>query len=166
MRIRLSVLIAVLAVAGLTGIAAPSAPSEPPPTVTCDKIIGMVGHAGSYRVVLGAVAVPQGYHRQIIATRKSPWPYWRKAGLMVRAGSQPVSVLVPTAWRNRAAITWGNSGIVSSLRIASCPQSGRERWNAYAGGFRLRARSACVPLIFRVGRRSATVRFGLGRVCP
>jgi hypothetical protein len=36
---------------------------------------------------------------------------------------------------------------------------------AYAGGFQLRVRAACVPLVFRVGRRSATARFGLGRAC-
>ena len=36
---------------------------------------------------------------------------------------------------------------------------------AYAGGFFLRSPSVCVPLIFRVGARSATVRFGIGRRC-
>jgi hypothetical protein len=36
---------------------------------------------------------------------------------------------------------------------------------AYAGGFVLRVRAACLPLEFRVGERSAVVRFGLGRKC-
>ena len=89
----------------------------------------------------------------------------RKAGLLIRGDSPPVSVTVPKAWRTRAAITWGNSGTVSALRIASCPRFGDEAWNVYAGGFLLRSRSACVPLTFRVGNRSATVRFGLGRAC-
>jgi hypothetical protein len=60
---------------------------------------------------------------------------------------------------------------VSSLRIASCPlvregAGPRPRWNAYAGGFYLRTRSVCVPLVVRVGGRSRTVRFGVGRPCP
>ena len=33
----------------------------------------------------------------------------------------------------------------------------------YAGGFYLRSPSACLPLVFRVGRRSETVRFGIGQ---
>jgi hypothetical protein len=66
----------------------------------------------------------------------------------------------------RAAIIWGNGNYdpASSLRIAGCgsdPNVG----NAYAGGFYLRSRSACLPLTFRVGRRSATIRFGIGRRC-
>ena len=36
---------------------------------------------------------------------------------------------------------------------------------AYSGGFFLRSRAACVPLVFRVGSRSAVVRFGVGRRC-
>jgi hypothetical protein len=76
-----------------------------------------------------------------------------------------VTVTVPKAWRNRLAISWGNRpGFFSTIRIASC-SAGPKPWNAYAGGFHLRSRSACVPLVFRVGRRSATVRFGLGRRC-
>jgi peptide/nickel transport system permease protein len=35
--------------------------------------------------------------------------------------------------------------------------------NAFAGGFYLRTCSACLPLVFRAGRRSPTVHFGLGR---
>ena len=49
--------------------------------------------------------------------------------------------------------------------IARCPVSPPKVWNAYAGGFYLRSRSACVPLKFRVGRRAKTVRFGLGKRC-
>jgi len=74
-------------------------------------------------------------------------------------------VTVPATWRKRVAITWGNNtGIVSALRIAGCPVPPHV-WNAYAGGFYLRSRSACVPLIFRVGGKSATVRFGVGQRC-
>jgi len=92
------------------------------------------------------------------------WPYWHKAVLVIRASRSAVVVSVPKAWRRRAAITWGNSQIVSSLRFAPCP-SPPSVWNAYAGGFYLRAATACLPLRFTVGRRSRVVRFGIGRQC-
>jgi hypothetical protein len=38
-------------------------------------------------------------------------------------------------------------------------------WNPYVGGFVLRSRAGCVPLEFRVGGRTATVRFGIGKRC-
>ncbi len=144
-------------------------PARPglPPTVRCDEIILQAGsgHAGGYRVVLGVVSVPPARLIQVVPTHDRPWAYWRKAGLVVRAGSPPVTVSVPTAWRRRAAITWGNNtGIVSALRIGSCPGA-RTVWNAYAGGFYLHSRSACVPLSFSVAGRSRVVRFGLGRAC-
>jgi hypothetical protein len=95
------------------------------------------------------------------------WSSWSKAGLVVRASGEPLTIEVPAAWRARAAIIWdnGGSGPFSSVRIAGCPSSAREG-NAYAGGFYLHGRSACVPLIFRVVSRSETVRFGVGRRCP
>jgi hypothetical protein len=155
-------------VGALTVLALASAMASLPPvrTVSCSETIGTVRfpYAG-YRTVLGEVGVPGPYLTQVVATRERPWTHWRKAGLLVRAGSPPVTVSVARAWRDRAAITWGNdTGIVASLRIAGCPGS-RSVGHAYAGGFYLRVRSACVPLTFRVGRRSATVRFGVGRRC-
>jgi hypothetical protein len=165
---RFAVAIVALGLSGLTGVAAWSTPSRPPPTVKCDKVILQVGsgHAGGYRIVLGVVSVPQAYRPQVVATRSRPWTHWSKAGLVIRGGSPPVTVTVPKAWRTRAAIAWGNTGAVSALRIASCPPLGESKvWNAYAGGFLLRSRSACMPLIFSVGKRSATVRFGLARAC-
>jgi hypothetical protein len=135
--------------------------------VSCDRIIGHVGsgHAAGYRVVLGVVSVPPAYEPQVVPTGNRPWAFWRKAGLVVRGGAGPVVVSVPQAWRTRAAITWGNAGIVSRLRITPCPALPPKVWNAYAGGFYLRSRSACVPLTIRVGRRAQTVRFGLARRC-
>jgi hypothetical protein len=158
----------VITLAGMVGMVARAAPSQPVPTVPCDEIILRInsGHAGGYRVVLGVVSVPPARLIQIVPTHERPWAYWRKAGLVVRAGSPPVTVSVPAAWRSRAAITWGNStGTGSALRIASCPGP-KTVWNAYAGGFYLRSRSACVPLRISVGGRSRVVRFGLGRACP
>jgi hypothetical protein len=154
-------------VAGLAAMAAHSAPSAPTPTVSCDRIIGRAasGQAGGYRVVLGAVSVPPAFLRQVIPTSEQPWTHWRKAGLVIRGNSLPVYVSVAKAWRGRAAITWGNSGTTSSLRIARCPPWEDKPWNAYAGGFLLRSRAACVPLVFQVGIQRATVRFGIGKRC-
>src|SRR3954447_15721159 len=118
-----------------------------------------------YRQVLGVVAVPPAFMRQVVPTRQMPWAYWRKQGLVVSASGKALTVTVPRTWRRRAAITWGN-GIrpVSSLRIEGCHTSAGIGY-AYGGGFLLRSASACVPAIFSVGSRTATVRFGLGRRC-
>ncbi len=166
MRMRLTAMILVLLLAALTGVT-PATSSPTPPTVPCDEVIDYAksGHEGGYRLVLGVISVPPAYLRQVVPTHSQPWAYWRKAGLVVHAGSAPVSVSVPKPWRNRVAITWGNStGVVSGLRIAGCA-SPPNVWRAYSGGFYLRSRSACVPLIFRVGQRSTTIRFGVGRSC-
>jgi hypothetical protein len=133
------------------------------PTVPCADVIGhaKTGHDAGYRVVLGIVSVPPASLTQVVPSGTTRWPWWRKAGLVVHGSTVPVRVAVPRAWRRRAAITWGSSGPVSALTIAACP-SQPPVWNAYAGGFLLRARRECVPLTFTVGRRSRTVRFALG----
>jgi hypothetical protein len=158
-------LIVVLAATG-TALAAAAAPSATP-TVSCGTIIGEAasGHGGDRRVVLGVVSVPPAYLPQTVPTKSRPWRFWSKRGLVVHADAGPVTVRVPRAWRRRVAIEWGNSGIVPALRMPRCPR-GVKPWNAWAGGFHLRERSACVPLVFSVGPRSATVRFGVGRRCP
>lgn len=162
-----------LALAVVAAASSRSALQSRPRTVPCSEIIGLTKwpYIGSrdprhrYRSVLGVVSVPPAYISQVVHLRDGAWPYWEKAGLVVRAGRGPVTVSVPLAWRARAAITWGgNTGIVSSLWISRCG-SNPTRGNAYAGGFYLRSRSACLPLIFRAGGHSATVRFGLGRRC-
>jgi hypothetical protein len=143
------------------------------PTVPCSEIIDQTKwpYLGNndpryrYRSVLGVVSVPPAYISQVVRLADGAWPYWEKAGLVVRDGRGPVTVSVPQSWRKRAAITWGgNTGIVSSLRIARCGTNPR-RGSAYAGGFYLRSRSACVPLVLRAGSHRVTVRFGLGRRC-
>jgi hypothetical protein len=136
-------------------------------TVARDQVIDhprFPYRSGGYRLVLGTFSVPPAYIPQVVHVGGT-WPYWSKAGMVVRAGVPAVTVTVPRAWRSRAAIIWGNAASpVSSLRFASCP--GRARvGRAYAGGFSLRARRACVPLAFRVRARTATVRFGVGRRC-
>ncbi len=167
-----TLLIGVLALAA--PVAAISSPTPAQRTVPCSESIdttqfpylGNSQPQQRYRLVLGAVSVPPAYLEQVIATHEQPWRYWHKAGIVVRANGQPVTVTVPASWRTRVAITWGNGGhgVLSSLRIAGCGTN-RQTGNAYAGGFYLRSSSACVPLTFTVGARSATVRFGIGRRC-
>jgi len=135
------------------------------PIVHCaDSILTVKsGTQGGYRVVLGVVSVPPARLTQVVRTDSKRWPFWRKAGLVIRAGNKTVTVSVPEAWRRRAAVGWGNSGVVSTLKFAPCPTP--KPWNAYAGGFHLRTQRECVPLVFRVGNRAARVRFGLGGAC-
>lgn len=164
----------LLVVAALAGAASASTPSAPGRTVPCAEVIlatkwpylGNRKPEHRYRTVLDAVSVPPAYMQQVAPTTNMPWAYFRKASLVVRAGAGPVTVTVPRAWQGQAAIAWGNAGHgpYSSIRIARCAAGRTGR--AYAGGFFLRAPSACVPLIFQVAGRSATVRFGIGRRCP
>jgi hypothetical protein len=138
------------------------------PGLTCRSIIVPGGQFSWHpqRVVLGVVSAPPAYIPQTVASGESRWPYWSKSGIVVRANSRPVLVSVPAAWRKRAAISWGDAPTASALVFPSCPPSSSlGDWNPYAGGFHLRSRSACVPLVFRVGERTATVRFGVGRRC-
>jgi hypothetical protein len=164
---RLAVIIGVVGLSVLTGALARPASSSSARVVPCDDIISQHSspHADGYRVVLGVVSVPPAYLAQVVRLTGQAWPYWRKAGIAILGGHSPVTVTVPSAWRSRAAITWGNSTrVVSSVRVAACPYWANS-WNGYAGGFYLRSPSACVPLIFRVGRQSANLRFGVGRHC-
>jgi len=135
--------------------------------VPCSNIINSARSVGEprYRLVLGRLSVPPASLPTTAASNDPSWPYFLKAGLVVHAGRAPVTVTVPSAWRRRAAISWGNGlGIVSTLQITGCPPS-PDSWNAYAGGFYTRSASACVPLTFRIGAHSQTVRFGIGRRC-
>ena len=78
-----------------------------------------------------------------------------------------ITISVPHAWRTGAAISWGGSGAVSVVRFEGCsipPNLSPKRWNGYVGYFYVRE-PTCVPLHVRVGRRSTTVRFGIGRTC-
>jgi hypothetical protein len=166
-----------IAVAGLLVVcvfAARAASAVPGQTVPCAETIAQTHFPflGSnrpqyqYRTRLNAVSVPEAYHQQIVPTGERPWAYWRKSGLVVRAG-RTVTIAVPRAWRSRAAIIWGNGGQgpFSSIRLEACPGKPDSGF-AFPGGFYLRSPSACLPLIFTVGNRSAAVRFGLGRRCP
>ena len=170
---RFSAVVLMVGFALLTGVKVSSAASIETRTVSCSDIIDFtkfpyLGNSRPeyrYRQVLGVVAVPPAFMQQVVPTHLKPWAYWHKQGLVIRAGGQAVTVTVPKIWRGRAAIIWGNSGSAfSSLRFEGCGGPAHVG-HAYAGGFLLRAPSACIPLIFRVGKRSATVRFGVGQRC-
>ena len=172
--LRIVILCATAGFAYGAGAMASTASSTPGRTVPCGESIDTTRfpYVGDrrpqyrYRLVLGAAAVPPAYQAQVVPTGETPLAYWRKAGLVVRAGGPAVSISVPPAWRARAAIAWGygNKGVFDTLRIAGCPGP-PGRGLAFSGGFYLRLPSACLPLVFHVGRRSETVRFGIGRRC-
>jgi len=117
------------------------------------------------RIVLGVISIRADQAFPTARVDQGSWNYWQKYPLWIRAGRQAVTITVRDARRTGTAITWGvNVGIASKLRLPGCP-SGGGTWNGYAGGFYLRSRAACVPLVFGVGRRSTLVRVGVGRRC-
>ena len=167
--LRLATLAISLALLGTLVAAADARKLEGEPTVSCDRVAlhpRPGAHDGS-RVLLGAVAFPGS--RQLAddtsATADRRWRYFRDAGLLIRAGASAVVVSVPEGWRDRVAVSWGDSPVSSSLRFARCDRLGAGAWNAYSGGFHLHARGDCVPLVVRVGGMSTTVRVGIGRAC-
>ena len=136
------------------------------PTVRCDEVVlhSKSGRGAGYRAVLGAVSAPPKYIPGIATDPSSaPFLHWSKAGLWIRAGNTAVTVSLPEGWRDKARIVWGAPGTpATAVRFGPCP-SKVSTWDGYSGGFLLRARSACVPLIFSVGDRRTTVRFGVGQ---
>ncbi|HEV2374788.1 MAG TPA: hypothetical protein VGS19_21820 [Streptosporangiaceae bacterium] len=133
------------------------------PAEGCRLPVGNAPSPGG-KIVLGVISLPNALW-PTVPVHQGRWRYWQKHGLEIRSGHQTVTITVPTAWRNQAAITWGvNVGIVSTLRLPGC-SAAPGTWNGYAGGFYLRSSSACVPLVFAVGRRTAVVRVGVGRRC-
>lgn len=164
---RRALLLLVAATAAPAGAAAGATRPTPVVTVGCGQVIGQAktGRDAGYRVVLGVVSAPPAFLPGVVhVPRSAPFAYWRKAGIVIRAGRTPVTVGVPKAWAGRVRIGWGDgAGPATAVRFAPCPAP--RGWNAYAGGFFLRTRSACVPLTFAVGGRRATLRFGIGRRC-
>lgn len=126
----------------------------------------MPGSQAGDETVLGSVSVLAGdYGPTVAAFQHVSWRYWQKRGLFIKAGTPPVTITVPAAWRNRVAFIWGSRHrpVTGSLRLTTCALP--NVWDAYAGGFFLMTPAACVPLIFRIGSRAATVNFSIGRRC-
>jgi hypothetical protein len=174
MRVLLGLLALALVTATAVSATARTASAAPARTVPCQEIIDhpdfpFAGFPSSrYRAVLGVVSAPPRFLGQPVALHEGPWPYWLKVALVVEAGAPSVSIRLPERWRNGVAIIWGNGNYDAgtSIQLAGgCGTSDSGVGNAYAGGFYLRSRAACVPLVFRVGDRSATLHFGIGRRC-
>lgn len=166
----LTVIVASGAAAASVAAAATPGGLAPRKLVTCDEAIHFTrAPSPGTRLLLGRVALPpEGFPGRPIAARENrPLPYFAKFGLQVHSGRLPVDVIVPRAWRTRAAVGWGEDRgpqQASSVRVQACkPVLGRP-WLAFPGGYFLR-RPACVPLIVRVGARSARFRLGIGRRC-
>ena len=135
------------------------------PVVSCDERTGGAQFPGA-RVLLGVISVPTEFRPEAASpTGESAWKFAAEIDLDVRADRPPVVISVPESWRKRAAISVGKTTNVPSLEISSCPNYGLPR-NAFTGAVSLETRTACVPLIFKVGPETATVRFGIGERCP
>jgi hypothetical protein len=144
-------------------------PQSAAPTVSCERIVlrANSGAADGFRILLERVSMPGSAHlaRDAAAVPGRPWRYYRNAGIAIRAGTSSVTVSVPEGWRDRVALSWGGSRPSSSVRFASCPRSAAGIWNSFSGGFHLRGRADCVPLLVTVGGISTTARVGVGRAC-
>jgi hypothetical protein len=117
------------------------------------------------RLLLRGISVDTGYlGAPVPVTGYGPWRYWEKRGILIRAGTRPVTISVPSSWRQRAALTYGTYGIVSSLVLTTCRQPSGV-WDGYAGGIYLRAAASCVPLVFAIDNRSITIRLSVAGRC-
>jgi hypothetical protein len=156
--------------AALTAVAIASLPRgvSGRATVHCHSIIEVDPEPtpGGLRVLFGRVAMAR--EDEVLTpvrTRARVLPYWMKSGLVIRRGgrgTEPVDIVVPPGWKKRFAVGWGDGGLTAHAHVLAC--SGPYEWNAYAGGFRLRA-PACVPLTVRVGNQSARIRVAIGARC-
>jgi len=168
--LRLALLGLALALVGALVRGADARPAQlTEATVACDRIVlrARSGFEDGNRTLLGVVSVPGTRHLadRAVGTSDRSWRYYRNAGIAIRAGTAAVNVSVPEGWRHRVAVSWGDSPASSSLDFAPCARSGAGAWNAYSGGFHLRTRGDCVPLVVTVGGMSTTVRIGVGRAC-
>jgi hypothetical protein len=131
--------------------------------VGCGETAGARVHGT--RVLLGAVVLspPRQLERPSVRAHNGRWRWFRAARIAVRGGETDVSVSVPLGWRDRVAVSWGDGGSAAALHFDRCAAA--RGWSVYEGGFHLRRRDDCVPLVVRVGGTSTTVRLGLGRAC-
>jgi len=168
-----AVVLGAAAISGPVALGQLSLDAQTVRRVPCSEAIGATAfpyvgdRSHRYRLVLAVVSAPPAFMAQVVRVRNPTWRYWHKAGIVVRNSGETVTISVPPSRSDRAAIDWGNGGPDQPFRSVVLVGCGSEqsRGRAYAGGFYLRARAACVPLSFRVGNRTSTVRFGVGRHC-
>jgi hypothetical protein len=152
----------------VTSASAPAGAAGPACPPGSDGVSGFVtspGLGAGTQLVLGRISVQAGYAgKPVPVPGPGPWRYWQKRGILILAGTGPVQVSVPSSWRQRVAITYGTTGIVSSLMLAACRQPPGV-WDGYAGGIYLRAATPCVPLVFAIGNQNVTVRVSVAGRC-
>lgn len=152
----------------VTSASASAGAARPPCPSGSGGVSGFVtspGLGAGSQLLLGRISVQAGYSGMPVPVQgPGPWRYWQKRGILILAGTGPVQISVPPSWRQRAAITYGTTGIVSSLMLTACRQP-PDVWDGYAGGIYLRAATPCVPLVFATGNRTITVRFSVADRC-
>jgi hypothetical protein len=149
-----------------TSVRQASARQAPVSVVSCNNVIASARKPDSEeRLVLGSFGAPPERIQRAQTGPVNGWQYFAKSGVEIKAGVGPVTVSVATADRDRVAISWGNGlAVVQAQRFAPCGSSARP-WHAYAGGFYLRSRTACISLVIKVGPGSKTIRVGVGKSC-
>jgi hypothetical protein len=165
---------AVLAIAaGSAAVAASGGGSDAPgASIGCPQSLnpmnpGIGSPTATQRLVLGRVWQP----KATLLLGRHAWRHVRpgenafiKYGVGVTSGP-PVTLVVPLASSETYALSF--HGVrqegVRSLRLTPCPRSSGAT-TFWAGGYRI-ARATCVPLVVRVGSRSARVRIALGHAC-
>src|SRR5437588_9533841 len=102
---------AVAAAAAVIGVAAAPHGVAPKSSVSCGSAVGMDPSPtpdNGERVVANRITLPSIDLPQVVrVSYHPPFRYWRKAAILVRPRRTPVDVIVPRAWRDRVAVTWG-----------------------------------------------------------
>jgi hypothetical protein len=125
-------------------------------------------------VVFGRVAIARDLARSTLApyTGRGTFKRWVKAGLLVRRhGSplgadpgtlQPIVITVPRAWRSRAALAWGNTGLSSAIRITPCRST--TPWLVFTGGYYVNS-PTCFPLNISTNGKTRQILVSAARSC-
>jgi hypothetical protein len=147
--------------------AAPVTGADP---LTCEGPIDVLDRLEpTMHSVSGVVAVDTDHTLQAAPSGESDprRALFAKTALVVRFG-KPFEVVVPRAWRSRAAVDWGNDGprqITDHLQVRGCtPVGAHGKWLVYPGGFYV-AERACVPLVVKTPTSSRTVHVSVGTRC-
>lgn len=157
--VRIAVVIVVLALSGLTAVGIGSGASSRQRTVPCSETIDITRfpYLGSnrpqerYRLVLGVISAPRAFFRQVVfGNGYANWPYFFKAGMVIRGGGKGVVVSVPRAWRNRGGHRMGQRRQrrfrhASLRRLPRLPNKGPRVRGRLLSPFRARLSAVGVP---------------------
>jgi hypothetical protein len=151
------------------------APSTSPPVtgrghgqwrLPCSDSVGDTAPSRGMRLVLGVVALPgRPDESRALQTGRDGARLFAKSGLWVRAGSH-FELIVPTEFRDRIVMTWGNAGEGNhgtEMTDPGCRVNG-SRWVNYVGGYWV-AHPLCATLVVASGSRRRRIRIGIGTPC-